>query len=463
MAWRGPTVKPIANQPPNQINHGSEMSDSIIPTPNSVFGPLANANRAYDVRRDKDEEKDFSVTLIDIDTTILSYLDNVISPTVLDAGRQVKVPINYASPERWKAIRKDGYIRDKNGKVQCPAIAMRRTTMQRNDNLITLNRYLQYPVIKKFSEKNKYDRFSIMTGFAPRKEYYSVAMPDHVIVNYDFIVWTDLMEQGNEIIQAINFSTEDYWGDKVRMKFRTTISDYNFETSNDADQDRIVKTTFNMMVYAYLLPNRYENFKSTVQKAFSQRKVVFGVSESSVDLTQAASGDLSDLTTAGIPSSFTPDIFPRPQFPGISQIANYAINAGHATSAATASYVDLSTFSGTFHDINIIGGGATGSFATNIAENVSGSGYIDSIPITSGNAARWLVSINDGGSNFKTSEVVAAWSNSTLDRPKYNSTEVAAIGSVPVLLSVNNVGGNINVQANVISGTWNIKMIRMMV
>jgi len=143
------------------------------------------------------KQKNFSVKLVDVDSTILSYLDTVISPTIVDSGRQIKVPINYASPERWKAIRKDGAIRDKNGKVQTPAIAFRRSTMQRNDQLITLNRYLQYPVQKKFSEKNKYDKFSVMHGFAPTKEIYSVAMPDHVIVNYEFIVWTELVEQGN--------------------------------------------------------------------------------------------------------------------------------------------------------------------------------------------------------------------------------------------------------------------------
>lgn len=468
MAWRGPTVKPVANQAPNPINHGPEMSDSKIPTPNAAFGPNATKpNRAYNIRRDKDEEKDFSVTLIDIDTTILSHLDNVISPTIVDAGRQVKVPINYASPERWKAIRKDGGIRDKNGKIQCPVVVFRRTTMQRNDNLVTLNRYLQYPVVKQFSPKNNYDKFSVMTGFAPRKEFYSVAMPDHVIVNYDFIIWTDLVEQGNSIVEGINFATEDYWGDKVRAKFRTTISDYNFETSTDADQDRIVKTTFNMMVYAYLLPNKYENYQSTTQKAFSMRKVVFGVSETAIDLKDLNASELTqraqELASAGV-STFTPDEpTAKPQFPSFVHNSQYAIHAGQAAtanSANSASYVDTLHLQGSFQEITIVGGGTTGSFGTNIVYNVSSSGYIDSIPISSGNAAKWLISINDGGVNFKTTEIVATWNSSVI---RFHNTEVNAIGSVPVVLSADNTGGNINLLANPISGNWTIKLIRMMV
>lgn len=265
MAWRGP-IKPITNPVPDRLNR-------LVETP----AMIKSGNRAEQVRRDKDKVKDFSVSLTDIDTTIFQYLDNVINLQVTDNGQLVKVPINYASPERWKAIRKDGYMRDKNGKIQTPALAFRRTTMQRNDTLITLNRYLQYPVVKLYSEKNKYDRFSIMNGFSPVKEIYSVTEPDHVIINYDFIVWTDYVEQLNDLVGTLNFSTEDYWGDKVRFKFRTSISDFAFETTTESDKDRIVKSTFSMMVYAYLLPNKFENYKATTQKAFTPRKVVFNV------------------------------------------------------------------------------------------------------------------------------------------------------------------------------------------
>lgn len=476
MAWRGPTPKPTINRPPNKTNSGPEMSgiknELVGMSGPPVFGPENNAgNRAYNIRRDKDDEKNFSVKLIDIDGTILSYMDTVINPTIVDAGRQVKVPINYASPERWKAIRKDGALRDKNGKVQTPAIAFRRSTFQRNDNLVTLNRYLQYPVMRSFSEKNKYDKFSLMTGVRKQKELYSVALPDHIIVNYEFIVWTELIEQGNQIVEAINFSTDDYWGDKNRYKFRTSITDYNFETSVDAGQDRVVRTTFTLMAYAYLLPEKYENYKSTVQKAFTVKKVVFGVSESSIDLKDLSATELTkkaqELAT-GKALTFSPDVpVVKPQFPGIVQNANYAINAGssnYSTYALTASYVNPAGITGTFNNISIIGGGTTGSIATNIVTGVnpdSGSVAIDDLPIGTGNAARWLISVNDGGNNFKTTEVVASW-NSTM--VKYNNTEVSQIGSVPVYMSVNNVvSGSVSLVATPIAGTWTIKMIRMMV
>lgn len=461
MAWRGPTKK-VTNPAPNPVQHGNEMPGESRTIPNSGF-PFYE-NRATQVRRDKDGENDFSVKLIDIDTTILSYLDTVISPTVVDAGRQVKVPVNYASPERWKAIRKDGAMRDKHGKVQTPAIAMRRNTIQRNDNLITFNRYLQYPVVKRYSEKNKYDKFNLMTNFSPVKEVYSVAMPDHVIVNYDFIVWTELIEQANSIVEAVNFSTEDYWGDKERFKFRTSISDYNFETMVDAGNDRVVRATFTMMVYAYLLPNRYENYKSVVQKAFTKRKIVVNfdavvdgnfqvpTKTQSLELYTVGVGQTSNKT------SYT-SLSGLPTWPAIMQTADYAFTADFAHLAESASYL-YSQVTATMGGLNILGAGHTGSFFVGGENGVSGSDYIDTVAYTSGNAAKWLISVDNGSGSFKASEVLAAWDSASVS---FNVVEVNEVGSVPVTYSVNNSGGGINLQLTPLSGVWDVKYIRMSV
>jgi hypothetical protein len=286
MAWRGPTVQPSINPAPNPVQYGMDVS-----------GRRIENNRAENIRRDTDKVDNFSVTLVDIDTAIVKHLDNVINASIIAAGVQVKVPVNYASPERWKSIQSDGFIRDKNGKVQCPAIAVRRSTMSRNDNLTTLNRYLQYPTVKHFSPKNQYDRFSTMNGFQPTKEIYSVALPDHVIINYDIIVWTDLVEQGNSVIEKINFATEDYWGDPERFKFRTSISDYNFQVEINSEQDRMVKSTFSMMAYAYLLPDHYENYKSVVQKSFTPRKIVFSAETTTDNLPVVQNAKVVAKTT----------------------------------------------------------------------------------------------------------------------------------------------------------------------
>lgn len=458
MAWRGNTVKPIINTAYNPVSNGPEMSQSKKAEVQD--GSLRVKNRAFAMRRDKDTEKSPSINLIDIDSTILNYMDTVISPTVVDAGRQVKVPINYASPERWKAIRKDGYIRDKNGKIQTPTIAFRRTTMQRNDQLLTLNRYLQYPVVKTYSEKNKYDKFSVLSGFKKTKEIYSVAMPDHIIINYDFIVWTELVEQGNKIVEAINFSTEDYWGDKNRYKFRTSITDYNFETTVEGDQDRIVKATFTLMVYAYLLPEKYENYKSTVQKAFTPRKIVFDseMVGNKEEIEAATASKPKEIIETKVATGYSGLV----QFANISAETDFAISASSALFAVSSSLVmeGIETGSLTLGGLDLTGqtgSAASSSFQSGIVTGVSSFEIVDSLPDTSSQAALWLVSISDG-TNFKAVEIAAGWDAVSVN---YYVTEVSQIGSVPVNMSVNNTDSNINLVANPLSGTWTIKFIKI--
>ncbi len=167
-------------------------------------------NPALDTRRDQDPRKNKTITLLDIDTSVLEYLQNVINPTVVDAGQNVKVPILYGNPERWKAGKVDGFLRDYQGKIQIPAIMFKRNTFGKNENLVTLNRYLTYPTITKFSEKNKYDRFSVLNNkSAPTNQIFAVTLPDHVKVEYEFMVWTEYVEQMNSPPSAVlNFSEQ---------------------------------------------------------------------------------------------------------------------------------------------------------------------------------------------------------------------------------------------------------------
>lgn len=230
--------------------------------------------KAFDTRRDTDERKDFTVTLIDIDTTLLDYLQNVINLSVIDAGQSVKVPIMYGSPERWKAAQIDGFTRDQQGKLQLPAIMFKRNSFSKNENIITFNRYLTYPVISKYTEKNKYTKFSTLNDtVVPVNQIHAVTLPDHVKLEYEFIVWTEYVEQMNGILEKINFASEDYWGDPQRLKFRVSINDYSHTVEVNTDSDRMVKTNFVLSVFAYLLPESFEDRKSTVQKLLTPKKI----------------------------------------------------------------------------------------------------------------------------------------------------------------------------------------------
>jgi hypothetical protein len=272
MAWKGNPNNPA----PNFKNEDSKVSDV-----------KRTINRATQIRRDQDKDKNFTISLMDIDTAIFEYLDQVINLTVEDNGENVKVPIMYGSPERWKAIQNDGVLRDNQGKLQLPAIMYKRNTVAKNENLATFNRHLNLQVLKKFDEKNKYDKFSLLTkSSAPVAQVLNVTMPDHVTLTYEFMLWTEYVEQMNLLIERINWAAEEYWGDPKRFKFRVYINDYSNTTEVNSGKDRMVRTTFNMTVQAYLLAESFENKTPTTTKTLTNRKVI--VTNEIVSATQMA-------------------------------------------------------------------------------------------------------------------------------------------------------------------------------
>ena len=89
--------------------------------------PETYRNRGRDTQAE--ESSNISVSLVDIDTAIIKYMDDVIQPFVTQDELKVSVPILYANPERWKSTRKDGVFRDVRGKLQIPLIMIKRDSI----------------------------------------------------------------------------------------------------------------------------------------------------------------------------------------------------------------------------------------------------------------------------------------------------------------------------------------------
>ena len=237
-------------------------------------------NRGYLYSRTDDDIKNPSVTLMDMDSAITFYFENVIQPSVEDNGENVKVPIMYASPERWKAIQRDGFMRDKKRQTITPVIAYRRTAVEKDetlpqDKLDANNPNLFYTFEKKFSQQNRYDNFTTQIGNVPQKEYYNVTFPDYVTLSYDFIIWTSYIEQMNKIVERVVYSDGAYWGDPDKMRFRSSVDTFT-DTTEVSDVERLVRTNFSVTMRGYLLPEGNFDHRSTTQKFLTPKRVIFG-------------------------------------------------------------------------------------------------------------------------------------------------------------------------------------------
>ncbi len=251
-------------------------------------------NRGYSRTVKGDDVKQFSIGLRDIDETIVYYFNNVIKPSVIQNSNKIPVPILYGSPERWAAVQKDGYYRDKNGKIQTPLIMFKRESVEKNRSLgnkLDANNPNNFGIFqKRYSKKNIYDRFETLSNRIPVKELYGVIIPDYVNITYSCIVFTEYIEQMNKIVESINFASDAYWGDPERFNFRAMIDSYTTSTELNQGQDRTVKTTFNISMMGHIVPDTINASIASMNKFYSKSTISFGLeTDGNIDILNAKS------------------------------------------------------------------------------------------------------------------------------------------------------------------------------
>ena len=244
----------------------------------------------------KDDVKNVSVGIMDMDSAIMYYFNEVIKPEVMINDEKVKVPCIYASPERWTQVSKQGYLRDKKRQIITPLIVFKRTGMERNDDIpidkLDANSPRNfYSFQKKYSAFNRYDKFSVQKQLTPGREYYNVAMPDYVTLSYEFIIWTSYIDQMNRIVEKINYSDGAYWGEPGKMRFRTRIE--SFSDASEVDGERLIKNTFSVQLYGYILPETFNDY-TTTQKYLAPKKIILRESADTTIVDDTGKVVLSD-------------------------------------------------------------------------------------------------------------------------------------------------------------------------
>ena len=262
----------------DNLSSGFAEGFPVIEFPNPDNRPSINKGRI--TTRKDDTVQDVSIGLQDHDEAIMYYFTNVIKPSVIINGNRTSVPIIYGSPERWKGVQKDGYFRDKEGKLQTPIIMFKRDSVEKRrdlgNKLDANNPQLYYTFQEKYSKRNQYDNFNVLQNIIPQKEFHTVVIPDYVTLQYSCIIWTDYIAQMNKLIEMINYSSDSYWGDKEKFKFNARIDTYSNTTEVAQGENRVVKTNFGLTIQGYLIPDSLnKDLAKKPQKFFSKSRVVF--------------------------------------------------------------------------------------------------------------------------------------------------------------------------------------------
>lgn len=237
-------------------------------------------NRHLEIRRDNDTFEGSTITLQDIDEAVNYYLSEDLGLAVKSNGEMVKVPVLYGSPERWKAVQADGYYRDKNGRIQTPLIMFKRVSIEKRrelGNKLDGNKPNLYIVEQnKYGPNNVYDNFEILNNTRnPVREIYQVPVPDYLFVNYEAIIWTDFMAQNNKLVEAIEYVSDAYWGNKEKYLFQTNVDTISNVNELQVGEDRLVRATFSFKVAGYIIPDTFKRSTQSQPKQLSPSEVIF--------------------------------------------------------------------------------------------------------------------------------------------------------------------------------------------
>ena len=274
-------IKPITKKQvvvSTNINRAEQVS-----TRNLTAG---SGNRSTSIIPGKDLSKNYAITLKDIDTAVISHVKNVMRPRLKEANETINIPVMYGNEERWKSARKRGFVKDKQGAFILPLIMLKRTEVGKNE-LSTQGfehdlKRENIEIIRnsKWSKKNRYDRFSVLTGIKPQEERLITGMPSFTEITYEFVLWTNFIEQMNFLIEAFVAQSNKYWGASEEYKFLSIIDTITDASEMTQEGERFVKSTFSVKTSAYLLPEDTNSVVtekiSNLKKKLTLSKVTFG-------------------------------------------------------------------------------------------------------------------------------------------------------------------------------------------
>tara|TARA_S200000501_G_scaffold348812_1_gene364353 strand:- start:355 stop:1218 length:864 start_codon:yes stop_codon:yes gene_type:complete len=279
----------------NKITNKGVVNKELVNRANEVStkGTTVRGNRETTIIPGNNFADNYSITLKDVDTAVLNHVKNVMKPRVREANETLKIPVFYGNEERWKAVRKRGVLRDKNNSLILPLIMLRRTEVARNELAgqsfphDVQRKYVDVTRNSRWGKENQYDRFSVQQGVQPVYENIVTGMPNYSDVTYEFVLWTNFIEQMNPLVESFVDQSHTYWGDGTDNKFLCNIDSVSDASEMNQDGERFIKSTFSVMTKAYLLPEYLNsvitNKVSNMKKFTTVSKVTFGMEGDATD------------------------------------------------------------------------------------------------------------------------------------------------------------------------------------
>ena len=301
-----------AQRPGNPPNKGENASDVIIELP--------------------------SCTIEDIDRAVFELFDKHLPIRYTYRKETKRVPVVFASGERFALIARKKPLRDKNNALILPVLSLMRSEMI-SDNEMGLSSNQSTPhiikkslskkdpryqrIINKLGLKNSDDRPAVDAFLSTGSVAFQGAKPGRVasrrsssrtplgvrrgdllspdlgnnifevleippvqfiVASYEVTIWAQYIQQMNDIVMAIMTNMQSYSGRSFKLETRKGYTfvaylDSSFSPGNNfddfSDDERIIRTSFTLKVPGYLLGETYTGAPNRLRSTTSAPQLTF--------------------------------------------------------------------------------------------------------------------------------------------------------------------------------------------
>ena len=100
----------------------------------------------------------------------------------------------------------------------------------------------------KAKKDNRYTNFNVQIGKKPVYENLVTSIPNFVNITYEFVLWTNFIEQMNPLVESFMEYDKTYWGDKDTYRFICNLDSVSDASEMDARGERFIKSSFSRIL-----------------------------------------------------------------------------------------------------------------------------------------------------------------------------------------------------------------------
>ena len=325
-------------------------------------------------------------TIEDVDRAMFDLFNKDLELQYEKQGETKRVPVVFATGERFALLRRKLPLRDKAGTLVLPVVSITRSGIEKDvprgmgtnqQNEIVIKRRIsekdpEYQrIVNKESIRNQPDRatssnyISQLEGLpdgagalpgtvATRRKTSSsgkspqitntpgvgiyeiivIPAPRYFLASYEITIWTQYMQQMNDLLAVVlssghtnqvqTFRIESPKGYYFVAYLTSGVSSGN-NFDNFSEDERIVRSSFSMDVVGYIINPKYPGSKQSVKRYYSAPSVSFDIVESRGEITQLKQGG---VRSTDIESFILSDVMPDDEPKTAARIQEKGIMSG---------------------------------------------------------------------------------------------------------------------------------------